>query len=69
MGERRDAYRVLAGKPDGKRPLGTPRRGWWAKNKIDFKEVVCEGVGWIDLAEGKNKWRAVVNVVLNLRIP
>jgi sensor domain CHASE-containing protein len=68
-GERRDAYRILARKPDGKRPLGRPRRGWWAKSKIYFKEVVWQGEGWIDLAEGKDKWRAVVNVAMNLGIP
>jgi hypothetical protein len=69
MGEMRGVYRVLVGKPDGKRPLGRPRRGWEDNSKIDFKEVGWEGVGWSYLAEGKDKWRAVVNAVLNLGIP
>ena len=70
MGMRRGAYRVLAGKPDGKSPLGRPRLRWWDNiSKIDFKEFVWERVDWIDLADGKDKWRAVLKAVLNLGIP
>jgi hypothetical protein len=69
MKERTGAYRVSAGKPDGKRPLGRPRRGWWDNSKIDFKGVCWKVVDWMDLAEVKDKWRIVVNAVLNLGIP
>jgi hypothetical protein len=64
MGEKRKAYRLLVGKPEGKRPLGRPRRRWVDNIKMDLGDV-----DWIDLAQDRNRWRAVVNSVLNLRVP
>jgi hypothetical protein len=64
MGEKRNAYRLLVGKPEGKRPLGRPRRKWVDNIRMDLGEV-----GWIGLATDRNRWRAVVNSVLNLRVP
>ena len=69
MGERRGVYRVLVGKPEGKRPLGRPMRRWKDNIKMDFQEVGCGGMDWIDLAQDRDKWRALVNVVTNLRVP
>jgi hypothetical protein len=69
MGETRNAYRVFVGKPEGKRPLGRPRR-WWVYNiKIDLREVGWDGMVWIDLAQDRDQWRALVNTVMNLRVP
>ena len=68
MGERRDVYRILMGKPEGKRPLGRPRRSWEDNIKIDLQEVECGDRDWIELAEDTDRWRAVVNAVLNLRV-
>jgi hypothetical protein len=68
-GEKRNAYRVLVGKPEGKRPLGRPRR-WWVDNfKIDIRETAWDGMDWIDLAQDGDQWRALVNTVTNLRVP
>ena len=71
MGERRGVlvYRVLVGKPEGKRPLGRPRRRREDNIKMDLKEVVCGGVDWIDLAQGRDRWQALMNAVMNLRVP
>ena len=69
MGERRVVYRVLVGKPEGKRPLGRPRRRWEDNIKIYLQEVGCEGVNWIELAQDRDSWRALVNAVMNLRVP
>ena len=69
MGGRRDAYRVLVGKSEGKRPLGKSRRRWENNIMIDHQEVGCGGVDWIDLAQDRNRWRALVNAVMKLRIP
>ena len=69
MGERRDVYRVLVGKPEGKRPLGRPRRRWEDNIKMDVQEVGCGVMDWIELAQDWDKWRALVNAVMNLRIP
>ena len=68
MGERRGVYRVFVGKPEGKRPLGRPRRKWEDNIKMDFQEVGCGGVDWIELAQDRNRWRALVNAVMNLRV-
>jgi hypothetical protein len=69
MGEKKNAYRLLVGKPEGKRPLRRPRRGWVDNIKMDFGEVGWDDVDWIDLAQVRNRWRALVNSVLNLRVP
>ena len=66
-GEMRSAYRVLVGKCEGKRPLGRPRRRWEDNIKMDLQEVVCEGVDWIELAQDRDRWRALVTAVMNLR--
>jgi hypothetical protein len=68
MGEGRNVYRVLVGKPEGKRPLGRPRRRWEDGTKMDLGETGWEGVEWIHLAQDRGRWRAVVNVVMNLRV-
>ena len=69
MGERRDVYRVLVGNPEGKRPFGSPRRRWEDNSKMDLQEVRCGGMDWIELAEYRGRWRALVNAVMNLRVP
>jgi hypothetical protein len=69
MGEKRNAYRVLVGKPEGKRPLGRPRRRWVGNIKMDLLEIGLGGVDWIGLAQDRDKWRALVNAVMNLRVP
>ena len=68
-GESRYVYRVLVGKPEGKRPLGRPRRRWEDNIKMDLQEVGCEGMDWIELAQYTDRWRALVNAVMNLRVP
>jgi hypothetical protein len=69
MGEKRNAYRLLVGKPEGKRPLGRLRRRWVDNMWMDLGEVGWGDVDLIDLAQDKNRWRALVNSVLNLRVP
>ena len=69
MGERRRVYRVLVGKPEGKGPLGRPRRRWEDNIKMDLQELGCGGMDWIELAQGRNRWRALVNAITNLRVP
>jgi hypothetical protein len=66
---KRNAYRLLVGKPEGKRPLGRPSRRWVDNIRMDLGEVGWGDVDWIGLAKGRNRWRAVVNSVLNLRVP
>jgi hypothetical protein len=68
-GEKRNAYRLLVGKPDGKRPIRRPRRRWVDNIRMDLGEVGLGYVEWIVLARDRNRWRAVVNSVLNLRVP
>jgi hypothetical protein len=62
-------YRVLVGKPEGKRPLERPRLRWEDNIKMDLQEVGCGGVDWIELAQGRGRWRALVNAVINFRVP
>jgi len=69
MGERRCVYRVLEGKPEGKRPLGRPRRRWEDNIKMDLQEVRCGIMDWIELVQVRDRWRVLVNAVLNLRVP
>ena len=69
MGERRGVYRVLVGKPEGKRPLGRPRRRWKDNIKMNLQEVGCGVMDWIDLVQDRDRWRALVNAVMNLRAP
>jgi hypothetical protein len=66
MGDRRKLYRVLVGKPEGKRPLDRPRRRWEDGIKMDLREIGWGGLEWIQLAQGRDQWRAVVNAVMNL---
>jgi hypothetical protein len=69
MGEKRNTYRLLVGKPEGKRPLGRPRRRWVDNIRMDLGEVRKDDVYWIGLAKDRNRWRARVNSVFNLRVP
>jgi len=69
MGEERGVYRVLVGKPEGKRPLGRPRRRWENNIKMNLQEVGCGGMDWIELNQDRGRWRARVDVVMNLRVP
>ena len=69
MGEERAVYRVLVGKPEGKRPLGRPRRRWVDNVRIDLQEVGCGHVDWIGLAQDSDGWQKLVSAVMNLRVP
>jgi hypothetical protein len=69
MGEKRNAYRSLVGKPEGKRPLGRLRLRWVDNIKMDFGETGWRGVDWIGLAQDRDKWRALVNAAMNLQVP
>jgi hypothetical protein len=69
MGEKRNAYRILVGEPEGKRPLGRPTRRWVDIIKMDLREIGWDDLDWIDMAQDKDTWRALVNTVLNLRAP
>jgi hypothetical protein len=68
-GEGRGAYRVLVGRSEGRRPLGRPRRRWEDNNKMDLQEVGWGCMDWIDMAQDRDRWRAVVSAVINLRVP
>jgi hypothetical protein len=61
--------RIFVWKPEGKRPLGRPRRRWVDNIKIDLREVGLDGMDWINMAQDRDQWRAVVNMVMNLRVP
>jgi hypothetical protein len=69
MGEKRNVYRLLVGKPEGKRPLGRPRCRWIDNIKVDFLDIGLNVVDWIGLAQDRYRWRALVNSVMNLRVP
>jgi hypothetical protein len=69
IGERRGAHRALVGKPEGRRPLGRPRRRWEDNIQMDLREVGWGGMDWINLAPDRDRWRALVNAVMNLRVP
>ena len=69
MGQRRGVYTVLVGKPEGKRPLERPRRRWEDNDKMDLQGVGCGGMEWIELAQDRERWRALVNAVMNIRFP
>jgi hypothetical protein len=68
-GAKRNAYRILVGKPDGKIPAGGPRRRCVNNTKFDLRQIGWDGMDWIDLAQDRDQWRALVNTVMNLRIP
>jgi hypothetical protein len=68
VGEERKVYKVLVGKPEGKRPLGRPRRRWEDRIRMDVREIGLGGVDWTRLAQNRGRWRAVVSAVMNLRV-
>jgi hypothetical protein len=68
-GEKRNAYRILVGNPEGKRPVGRPRRRWEDNIRMDLREIGWGGMDWIDVTQDRDQWRAPVNTVMNLRIP
>jgi hypothetical protein len=69
IGEKRNAYRILVGKPEGKRPQGRPRRRWVGNIKMDLREIGWDGVDWIVMSQDRDQWRAPMNTVLNLWVP
>jgi len=68
MGQRRGLYRALVGKPEGMRPLGRPRHRWEDNIKMDLQEVGCGGMDWIELAQDRDRWRALVKALMNFRV-
>jgi len=69
MGEESGVYKVLVGKPEGKRPLGRPRHSWVGNIRMDLQEVDCGYMDWIELAQDRDRWRMLVSAVMNLRVP
>ena len=69
MGEERGVYRILVGKPEGKRPLGRPRRRWVDNIRVDLQEVGCGYVDWIGLDQDRDRWQKFLSAVMNLRVP
>ena len=69
MGEERWVYRILVGKPEGRRPLGRPRRRWVDNIRMDLQEMGCGYMDWIGLAQDRDRWRTLVSAVMNLRVP
>jgi hypothetical protein len=69
MVEGRGAYRILVGRPEGRRPFGRPRRRWEDNIKMDLQEVGWESMDWIDMAQDRYRWRALMSAVINLRVP
>jgi hypothetical protein len=69
MREERGVYTVLVGKPEGRRPVGRPRRRWKDNIRMELQEVGCGGMDWIGIAQGRNRWQALVNAAMNLRVP
>jgi hypothetical protein len=69
MGDKRNVYRLLVGTPEGKRPLGRPRRGWMDNIKMYLLQIGVSVVDWIVLAQDRYRWRALLNSVMNLRVP
>jgi hypothetical protein len=69
VGEVRGAYNISVGRPEGRRPLGRPKRRWKDNIKMDLREIGYGDVAWINLAQDRDRWRAVVNTVMNLRVP
>jgi hypothetical protein len=69
MGEERGVYRLLVGKPKGRRPLGRPRRRWVDNIRMDLQEVGCGYMDWIELAQDRDSWRTLVSALMNLRVP
>jgi len=69
MGEEKGVYRLLVGKPEGKRPLGRPRRRWVDNIRMDLQEVGCGYMDWIGMSQDRDSWRTLVSVVMNLRVP
>jgi hypothetical protein len=67
--EKRNAYRILVGQPEGKRPRGRPRRRWVDNIKIDLREIGWDGMDWINVAQDRDQWSALVNTVMNLQVP
>jgi hypothetical protein len=68
-GAKRNTYGILVGKPEGKRPLGRPRRRWVNNIEIELREISWDGMDWLDLARYREQWRALVNMVMNLWVP
>jgi hypothetical protein len=69
MGAKRNASRILVGKAEGKEPLGRPKRRWVDNVKMDLREIRRGGMDWTDLAQDRDQWRAIVNTIMNLRVP